>query len=38
MAPGPGGCYALIFTLIRIILGRGRSEDDETENENDGDA
>ena len=38
MAPGPGGRYALNFTLIPIILGRRRSEDDETENENDGDA
>ncbi len=38
MEPDPGGCYALNFPLIRIILGRYRSEDDETENENDGDA
>ncbi len=39
MAPGPGGCYALFFTLIRITFGRPGSADDEVDDEvdNEGD-
>ena len=38
MAPGPGGCYALVFTVIGVILGRRRSADDEVDDEGDRDA